>query len=69
MGFGQFAATSQFFLFGKKHCTQTGYEKHRKEYAEPEFLEQRDLARDKVSMATLQFPTRLFAWLCPWCAD
>jgi len=52
MGFGQFAATSQFFLFGKKHCTQTGYEKHRKEYEEPEFLEQRDLARGKVFMVT-----------------
>mmetsp|Transcript_14220 Transcript_14220/g.29888 ORF Transcript_14220/g.29888 Transcript_14220/m.29888 type:complete len:545 (-) Transcript_14220:185-1819(-) len=34
MGFGQFAATSQFYLYGTKHCTQTGYAKHRKEYAE-----------------------------------
>ena len=30
MGFGQFAATSQFFLYGKSHCTATGYEKHKK---------------------------------------
>lgn len=34
MGFGQFAATSQFYLYGTKHFTQTGYAKHRKEYAE-----------------------------------
>lgn len=26
MGYGQFAATSQFYLYGRKHCTATGYE-------------------------------------------
>jgi len=52
MGFGQFAATSQFFLFGKKNCTQTGYEKHRKEYEQPAFFDQQDLARGSVFMVT-----------------
>ena len=28
--FGQFAATSQFYLYGRKHCTQTGYERARR---------------------------------------
>ena len=29
MGFGRFASTSQFFLYGKKHCTKTGYDARR----------------------------------------
>ena len=36
MGFlRQGIATTQFFLFGKKHCTQTGYINHIKQYTEP----------------------------------
>jgi dehydrogenase/reductase SDR family protein 12 len=38
--FGQFAATSQFFLYGKRHFTKTGWEKHRKAYRQPDLLEQ-----------------------------
>ena len=29
MGFGQVAATSQFYLYGRRHCTATGYERAR----------------------------------------
>jgi len=32
MPYAQFAATSQFFLYGKKHFTKTGYERHRRAY-------------------------------------
>lgn len=31
----QGVVTTQFFLFGKKHCTQTGYLKHVTQYKEP----------------------------------
>jgi len=48
---GQFAATSQFYLFGKRHCTQTGYQKHAKRYSEPNVLETVDLA-GKVFLVT-----------------
>jgi dehydrogenase/reductase SDR family protein 12 len=30
MPYAQFAATSQFFLYGKRHFTKTGYESHKK---------------------------------------
>ena len=30
--FGQFASTAQFYLYGKSHCTSTGWEKHRLNY-------------------------------------
>ena len=33
MTYGQFAATSQFILYGKKHFTKTGYDNHKKAYA------------------------------------
>jgi dehydrogenase/reductase SDR family protein 12 len=32
MPYGQFAATSQFYLYGKRHFTKTGYEAHAKAY-------------------------------------
>jgi len=32
MPYSQFAATSQFFLYGKQNFTKTGYEKHKKAY-------------------------------------
>jgi dehydrogenase/reductase SDR family protein 12 len=32
MPYSQFAATTQFFLYGKKHFTKTGYEKHSQAY-------------------------------------
>lgn len=51
MAFGQFAATSQFYLFGRKHCTQTGYQKHLAAYKEPKLLDEADLT-GKVYMVT-----------------
>ena len=38
MGFGQFMATSQFYLHGRKHCTQTGYERAAKRWADDDML-------------------------------
>lgn len=52
MGFGQFAATSQFFLYGRKHFTRTGWEKHKKSYEQPDIMTQDlDLA-EKVFIIT-----------------
>lgn len=51
MGFGQVAATTQFFLYGKRHFTKTGYDRHVKSYAEPRLLETVDLS-GKVFMVT-----------------
>eukprot|EP00947_MAST-08B_sp_MAST-8B-sp1_P005970 g5970.t1 len=41
---GQTMASSQFFLYGKKHFTQTGYAKHAAKYTKAENLENLDLA-------------------------
>lgn len=49
--FGQFAATTQFFLFGKRHCTATGWQRHAKQYADPTFHDTIDL-KDKVFVVT-----------------
>lgn len=49
--FGQFAASTQFVLFGKRHCTATGWTRHAKQYAEPAFHDSVDL-RDKVYIVT-----------------
>lgn len=38
MGFGQFAATTQFFLYGKRHFTSSGWEMHKANYAQPDLL-------------------------------
>mmetsp|Transcript_17225 Transcript_17225/g.28900 ORF Transcript_17225/g.28900 Transcript_17225/m.28900 type:complete len:685 (+) Transcript_17225:83-2137(+) len=38
MSFGQFAATSQFYLFGRNRCTKTGYDNAKKSYAKPDIL-------------------------------
>jgi len=38
--FGQFAATSQFYLYGRKHFTKTGWEAHSKSYEQPDVLKQ-----------------------------
>eukprot|EP00428_Durinskia_dybowskii_P068460 CAMPEP_0170397230 /NCGR_PEP_ID=MMETSP0117_2-20130122/22763_1 /TAXON_ID=400756 /ORGANISM="Durinskia baltica, Strain CSIRO CS-38" /LENGTH=663 /DNA_ID=CAMNT_0010653717 /DNA_START=180 /DNA_END=2171 /DNA_ORIENTATION=- len=37
--FGQFASTSQFYLYGRNHCTKTGWEKASKAYPKPDILE------------------------------
>ena len=44
MGFGDFAAPTQFFLYGKRHFTQTGYQRHAAKYEEPNLLNEVDLA-------------------------
>lgn len=49
--FGQFAATSQFYIFGRLNCTQTGYKKHVAHYKDPNILNTVDLA-GKVFMVT-----------------
>jgi hypothetical protein len=36
--FGQFAASTQFFLYGKKHFTRTGWEAARARYPQPDAL-------------------------------
>jgi len=38
--FGQFAASSQFYLYGRKHFTKTGYLAHQSRYEKPDLLEQ-----------------------------
>ena len=38
MVFGQFAASTQFYLFGRKHFTQTGWESARRRYPQPDVL-------------------------------
>lgn len=53
MSFGQFAATSQFYLYGRSWCTRTGWEKMSKKYAQPDILESDSLnLADKVFMVT-----------------
>lgn len=37
---GQIQASSQFYFFGRKHFTKTGYDMHVKEYEQPDLLEQ-----------------------------
>lgn len=49
--FGQFAATTQFFLYGKKHFTRTGWEAASKLYAQPDPLASFNLA-GRVYMVT-----------------
>ena len=44
MVFGQFAATTQFYLYGRKHFTRTGWEAASRRYPRPDPLESFDLA-------------------------
>jgi dehydrogenase/reductase SDR family protein 12 len=44
MAFGQFAASTQFYLHGRKHFTRTGWETARKAYAQPDVLTTLSLA-------------------------
>lgn len=39
MSFGQFAASTQFYLFGRSHCTRTGWEKAVMKYQKPDIVE------------------------------
>mmetsp|Transcript_93 Transcript_93/g.249 ORF Transcript_93/g.249 Transcript_93/m.249 type:complete len:532 (-) Transcript_93:399-1994(-) len=50
--FGQIAATSQFFLYGKKHFTRTGWERHSKYYEKPDIMEQGVDLSKKVFIVT-----------------
>lgn len=42
--FGQFAATTQFYLYGKRYCTKTGWEKAQQKYPRPDILQSVDLS-------------------------
>lgn len=44
MSFGQFASTSQFYLYGKKYCTKTGWEAASNAYPIPDLLSDVDLS-------------------------
>lgn len=45
--------TTQFYLFGKKHCTRTGWLNAKKGYKMPDILESKDLnLTNKVYMIT-----------------
>ena len=33
-GFGAFAAFSQFYLYGRRHCTRTGYERAKRAFTD-----------------------------------
>jgi len=37
--FGSAISFTQFFLYGKRHCTKTGWEKHKQSYDQPDLLE------------------------------
>lgn len=43
MSFGQFASTTQFYLYGKKYCTKTGWEAASNQYPIPDILSDIDL--------------------------
>ena len=38
MSFGQFASSTQFYLYGKKYCTRTGWETAARAYPQPDIL-------------------------------
>lgn len=48
MPYAQFAASTQFYLYGKKHFTQTGYEKHAKKYDKDFKLDEADLSGKNI---------------------
>ena len=54
MSFGQFAATSQFYLYGRQYCTADGYVRNMKKYlkGKEDILQSPALSLDgKVSKA------------------
>lgn len=51
MGFGEFAATTQFFLYGKQHFTRTGWESHKAKYEKPDILDEVSL-EGRIFMVT-----------------
>ena len=44
MSFGQFASTTQFYLYGKKYCTKTGWKAASEKYASPDILRSEGLS-------------------------
>lgn len=50
--FGQFMATTQFYFHGRSHFTQTGWERHRKHYEQPDLLTQALDLSESVFMIT-----------------
>ena len=50
--FGQLAATSQFYLYGRSNCTRTGWESHSSLYEKPDLLEGITDLSNKVFMIT-----------------
>ncbi len=44
MGFGQFAATTQFYLYGRRHCTASGYKKAAAQYGNGADLQELSLS-------------------------
>ena len=53
MSFGQFAATSQFYLYGRQYCTATGYESSMKGFLKnnPDLLKDPQLSlNEKVGV-------------------
>lgn len=51
MPYAQFAATTQFFLYGTRHFNKKGYDRHVKAYKDPEALTKADL-KGKAFMVT-----------------
>ena len=51
MSFGQFAASSQFYLFGRSNCTRNGWLKASAKYSKPDILETIDLT-GRIFMVT-----------------
>jgi len=53
MVFGQFITTTQFYLYGRKHFTKTGWEIANKQYKQPDILEDQSLSlKGKVYIIT-----------------
>jgi dehydrogenase/reductase SDR family protein 12 len=51
MTFGQFAATTQFYLYGRRWCTRNGWLKSSSSYPQPDELESLDIS-DRVYIVT-----------------
>eukprot|EP00961_Rhodomonas_salina_P271246 3665169-Rhodomonas_salina.2 len=42
--YNKFATSTQFYLYGKRECTQTGWQRASKKYAQPDLLADKDLS-------------------------
>lgn len=51
--YNKFATSTQFYLYGKRECTQTGWQRASKKYAQPDLLADKDLSlAGKVFLVT-----------------